>query len=131
MSASSEVIFDTNAAIEWMIDQGSFNHLFVEECVFYATATVLGELYFGAEKSARRSENMVRIEQFLNVVTVIEIDRETARKYGRVEASLRARRCVIPQNDMWIAASAIQHGIALLTRDTHFDNVSALKLIRF
>lgn len=35
---------------------------------------------------------------------------------------------MIPENDIWIAASALRHGFTLATRDRHFDEVEALEI---
>jgi tRNA(fMet)-specific endonuclease VapC len=32
----------------------------------------------------------------------------------------------IPENDIWIAASAMEHGLILATRDGHFNEVNDL-----
>ncbi|MHB8830362.1 MAG: PIN domain-containing protein [Syntrophales bacterium] len=34
----------------------------------------------------------------------------------------------IPTNDLWIAASAMRHGLALFTYDEHFTNIAGLIL---
>lgn len=52
-------------------------------------ATVLGELYFGARKSARIGENTRRIERFASGASVLPCDEDTARLYGEVKDSLR------------------------------------------
>ena len=35
----------------------------------------------------------------------------------------------IPENDIWIAALAIQHGLAVASRDAHFDHVKGPKRV--
>jgi tRNA(fMet)-specific endonuclease VapC len=49
-----------------------------------------------------------------------------ARFYGRVSHQLRVKGRPIPQNDIWIAALAIQHNLTVLTRDSHFAEVDGL-----
>jgi tRNA(fMet)-specific endonuclease VapC len=39
---------------------------------------------------------------------------------------LRQKGHPIPENDIWIAASARQHGLTLVTRDGHFGYVEDL-----
>ncbi len=41
---------------------------------------------------------------------------------------LRVARFPIPENDIWIAATARQHNLILVTRDTHFQHVSNLQI---
>ena len=46
---------------------------------------------------------------------------------GHCYAGLRRKGQLIPTNDVWIAASALEHGAALLTRDAHFRHVEGLR----
>jgi tRNA(fMet)-specific endonuclease VapC len=88
---------------------------------------VLGELYFGAAKSDRPSQNAARIDDFTGSSgIVIGIDGETARLYGSIKAELKRQGKPVPENDIWIAASARQHGLTLVTRDRHFQHIRDL-----
>lgn len=62
-------------------------------------------------------------------VGVLTPDLETAKIYARVHRELRQQGRPIPTNDMWIAAQALQHGLALDTRDVHFQQVAGLTLV--
>ncbi len=44
---------------------------------------------------------------------------------------LRAQGTPIPENDIWIAALARQHTLRLVSRDTHFDGVPGLDVVRW
>ncbi len=46
------------------------------------SSTVLGELYYGARKSAHATANLARIEQFAASVQVLSCDAATAQIYG-------------------------------------------------
>lgn len=48
------------------------------------------------------------------------IDEETAERYGVILNALWNVRTPIPTNDIWIAASAMQYGLAVITTDAHF-----------
>ena len=52
---------------------------------------------------------------------------QTADSYELVYAGLRRKGQPIPTNDLWIAASALEHGAGLLTRDAHFSHVDGLR----
>lgn len=95
------------------------------------SATVLGELYFGARKSARVEENTRRIETFASEADVLPCDENTARHYGEIKDALRRKGRPIPDNDIWIAAVALQHDLVLVSRDSHFDHVEGLRLERW
>ena len=49
--------------------------------------------------------------------------------YAKVFKALKAQGRPIPQNDMWIAASALEHGADILTYDEHFRAVPMLTVI--
>jgi len=88
----------------------------------------LGELYYGAMKSERRNENLARIESLAAQMTVLTCERATATHFAEVKDALRQNGTPIPENDVWIAAIARQHGLTLATRDRHFENVADLAI---
>lgn len=92
----------------------------------FVPSIVLGELYYGAQKSARIAANVARVDEFAANNTVLVCDTETARQYGEIKSELRAQGRPIPENDIWIAAVAKQHQLALVTRDGHFNHVAGL-----
>jgi predicted nucleic acid-binding protein len=53
----------------------------------------------------------------------------TTREYGRIKAELARAGAPIPENDVWIAALAIEHGLPLATCDAHFSRVSGLTVL--
>lgn len=83
---------------------------------------VLGELLAGFLRGRHRKKNEEELRRFLGSprVAVVPIDEQTSERYALVLASLRRRGRPIPSNDLWIAASAAQHGLRLLTLDAHF-----------
>jgi len=89
--------------------------------------TVLGELFFGAEKSARRDANMAKYDAFAAEYSVLDCTTETAKHYSLIRNALRIKGRPIPDNDIWIAALAMQHDLTLITRGAHFDEVEGLK----
>ena len=89
-------------------------------------AVVVGELYHGPEKSGRPADNRKRVDEFAAATVVRPCDVETAREYGRIKDPLRRKGRPLPENDIWIAATALRHGLALATRDAHFQTVDGL-----
>ena len=60
-------------------------------------------------------------------VAVLYADSDTPRHYADLWLQLRRAGQPIPQNDLWIAALAVQHGLVLFTQDRHFDVVAQLQ----
>jgi tRNA(fMet)-specific endonuclease VapC len=54
-------------------------------------------------------------------------DAETAQQYGEVKNKLRLKGRPLPENDIWIAALALQHDLILVTHDAHFQEVESLR----
>ena len=61
--------------------------------------------------------------QMLHVSTV------TPAIYARIYFDLEQRGSMIPINDIWIAALAIETQVPLLARDEHFSRVAGLSVI--
>ena len=89
----------------------------------FVPSIAIGELYFGAYKSTRSQEKWKAVEAFAAGRVVIVPDADTADVYGQIKYGLRIKGHPIPDNDIWIAAIALQHNLVLLTKDKHFDEV--------
>ena len=93
----------------------------------FVPAVALGELFFGAAKSGQPAENMAKVERFASGRAILACDLDVSREYGQVKQRLRARGRPLPENDIWIAATAKHHGMTLVTRDSHFTAVENLR----
>lgn len=119
-------LLDTNVAIAILEREIDLESLRSDGHEMFLSSTVLGELFFGAEKSQRLEENLTRIRFLASRCPVLPCDEETARQYGAVKVLLQRKGRPIPENDIWIAASARQHGLTLVTRDGHFEYIENL-----
>jgi predicted nucleic acid-binding protein len=54
--------------------------------------------------------------------------RETAEHYARLFVQLKRAGTPVPDNDLWIAALALERDLMLITRDRHFQRVPQLLL---
>ena len=91
---------------------------------------ILGELFAGFRCGTKETQNRIELDQFLDSARVdtIVLDDETAEFYAQVFSELRQKGRPIPSNDLWLAASALQHGLALATYDDHFSSINGLLL---
>lgn len=112
-------LFNSDPLVQEQLASGVRVHL---------NAIVVGELMFGAKKSARVTENVSRIEDFAQSVQVYVVTATTADHYGDLKQQLRAAGKPIPDNDLWIAATAIEHHLVLVTRDKHFELIPGLSV---
>lgn len=123
---SGRFLLDTNIVIAIFAKDASVQTRIAAAAEVFVPVTVLGELYYGAHKSTRAKANLERIEEFAASNTILMCDTETARQYGEVKSGLSAKGKPIPENDIWIAAIAMQHGLTVATRDGHFSHVEGL-----
>jgi tRNA(fMet)-specific endonuclease VapC len=88
---------------------------------------VLGELEFGAEKSAHPDKNRARLAALVEGIPVSPLDAEASRHYGRIRAELERNGMPIGANDLWIAAQALALGAVAVTDNVgEFSRVSGL-----
>jgi tRNA(fMet)-specific endonuclease VapC len=62
----------------------------------FVPSVALGELYFGARKSARPAANIARIEELAATSTVVVCDADSAREYGVIKNRLREQGRPLP-----------------------------------
>src|SRR5262245_31643220 len=121
-------LLDTNAVIALQKAEPTFLQFLDSDDELLIPAIVIGELYLGAYNSLRVSENIKVIDEFVADNTVLPCDAETGKHFGQIRYQLKVKGRPIPENDIWIAAIAIQHGLKLVTRDEHFNDVDGLQV---
>jgi len=97
----------------------------------FISLTALGELYKGIFKSAQPEKNRLQLEKVLLILAILNPDLATAIRYGEIAAALEKNGTPIPENDIWIAAMAVECGMPLATRDAHFEQVPGLQVLRW
>lgn len=100
------------------------------------------ELLYMTEKSEKSGQNRVAIEAFLTHVDLYFIDEETAVIYSKIKAALfdrfgpkdknKRRRTRMSDlgftdHDLWIAATAMQHGLTLVSADSDFQRINQVQ----
>jgi tRNA(fMet)-specific endonuclease VapC len=128
MPATGKVLLDTNILIALLAEEALVVRHVQEADAVYVPAIALGELHYGARKSARAVANVQRVSALAAASAVLACDAATAAAYGELKAELRARGTPIPENDLWIAALARHHRLTLVSRDAHFSSVPGLKV---
>jgi tRNA(fMet)-specific endonuclease VapC len=103
-----------------------FNRFAEQLCV---SSITLCELHYGAEKSARRLENLQEIEHFAARLDVLPFAGKAAAHYGQIRAELETAGTPIGPYDMLIAAHARSEGLIVVTRNRReFDRVPGLRV---
>lgn len=87
------------------------------------------ELYYGAYRSSRQSQNIALLRRFFGEFFSLPFDSAAAITCGRVRAELAKRGTPIGSYDLQIAAIALVHGLILVTHNTReFGRVEGLPL---
>ena len=103
-----------------------FNELADQLCI---SSVVLGELIYGAEKSARPAANLRVVEDFAARLEVLPFDARAAAQFGQVRAELERLGRPIGSYDMMIGGHARSAGLVLVTNNTReFERIAGLRL---
>ena len=89
---------------------------------------VLGELLLGAERSSRPEEQRAQVELLAGACELVPATAGVCGAYARVKAALMSKGRPIPENDIWIAACAIECNVTLVASDRHFREIDGLSL---
>jgi tRNA(fMet)-specific endonuclease VapC len=90
----------------------------------------LGELYEGVYYSRDPEASERSLQRFLNrELTILGIDEETCKRFGRERGRLRTIGQRIGDMDLMIAATALQYDLTLLTNNRrHFERIDGLRI---
>jgi tRNA(fMet)-specific endonuclease VapC len=94
------------------------------------SAVCVGELFKGAFRSSARERHLQNIEKrVLPAVTLLPFDVATARVFGEIRAELEEKGRLLPDADIQIAATAVHHGLELVTGNIrHFRRIPRLEV---
>lgn len=121
------MILDTNAVSALLAGDPGLGDLLAGEARHHLPVIVIGEYRFGLLGSRHRSHLEKLLETLIRESIVLFVDEATAETYSQVRYELRRRGRPMPENDVWIAALARQHGQPMVSRDDHFDQVPDLQ----
>ncbi len=110
------------AFVEWLRS--------IDRAVQFTSATVIGELYYGAHRSGQAERHLRNIEEkLLPRVTVLPYDLGVAMKFGQLRAKLEGQGKPLPDADLQIAAAAIAYNLELVTGNVrHFERIDGLRI---
>ena len=96
-------------------------------CITFIT---VAEFYKGAYRAGWGPERVMRLEEWMRNVVVLPYDAGVARTWGHVAAQLEKQGRPISENDVWIAACCIRHGLPLVTLNrAHFERIPELQIL--
>lgn len=125
----NKILLDTNVVIDLFKGEPSVLSVLEQREQIYIAAAVLGELYLGAYRSGNLQKKLQEIKSFLLACTVLFIDEGTSENYAVIKAALLNKGKPIPENDIWIAATAMQYNLPIYTIDKHFSEIEGISLL--
>lgn len=119
------LLVDTSAYVAYFRGHRVIIEVLAHADALFINPVAIGELLAGFRKGTLHAENLARLEWFLASprMSVLPIEAETADRYATIHDGLRRAGIPVPSNDLWIAATAMQHGLRVLTTDRHFERI--------
>ena len=125
------MILDTNALSAWAEGRPAVESPLRVADRLIVPSVVLGEYWFGIRQSRHRTRYEEWLARYLPLTEIAIVTSATADAYADIRLELKRRGTPVPPNDVWIAALARQHGLAVLSNDGHFDMVDGIRRIAF
>jgi tRNA(fMet)-specific endonuclease VapC len=118
----SAILLDTSAYSAFMRGHPEVKTAVQRSEAIRLNPVVLGELLSGFRIGKKEKRNRKELEGFLASprVSILEIDAETSERYASIRNALHRAGTPVPTNDIWIAASAMQYGLKVVTTDRHY-----------
>jgi predicted nucleic acid-binding protein len=129
-------LFDTDAISEVLRKKPAPAYLRwlaeIPQAEQFTSAVAVGELFRGAFRSKEPKRHLENIEtRVLLALTVLPFDVPIARIYGEIQAQLAGMGKILEDADLQIAATAIHHGLEMVTGNLqHFERIPGLRLQR-
>ncbi len=100
-----------------------------EEDIVVTTWVTASELYFGAANSKEVEANWDAVDELLNSLEVLGLDRASAQVFGTTKAALRRSGWGLADADLFIASIALAHGATVVTGNRrHFRRIPGLRV---
>lgn len=129
---AGKVVLDTSAVVRHFRQQASLDVLLSQADEIILPHVALGELLYGAFNADKkwREETLNQVNLFSSAVTIAYPTENTVKAYATTRLDLKKRGSPIPDNDIWIAAIALQSSLPLYANDNHFEHVKGLDYIK-
>ncbi len=122
-------LIDTNVIIGFMKNEPIIVNFIAKTEIINISTISVGEMYFGAFKSNNYKKNFNIYTNFFDLCNILIINENTAKSYAALKNELRIIGQPIPENDLWIAANALEHHLTIVTRDKHLLSIPSIQSI--
>jgi predicted nucleic acid-binding protein len=101
-----------------------------EIAVSVITAAELELGVLRATDPTTRATRLSTLSRVQSTYALLPIDAEVASCFARLAAAERVRGRRLRRHDTWIAATAMRHGVAVLTQDGDFSSFEDIDVLR-
>ena len=120
------MIYDTNAVSDFLDGIPAATEIIKNSAFHGLPVVVMGEYLYGLKSSREQAVREPRFADFSRTCRLLPVTPDTAMHYANIRHRLRLAGTPIPENDIWIAALALEHGQKVLSNDRHFDLVEGI-----
>ena len=119
------LLLDTSAYSAFMRGHEAVRHAIRASEEIFLNSIVIGELTAGFIRGKQRRKNEAELQRFFASprVGLLDITEATAERYAVILNGLWQAGTPIPTNDIWIAASAMEYGLCVVTTDQHYQKI--------
>ena len=127
------LLLDTSAYSAFMRGHEAIRHALRTNEEIFLNSIVIGELTAGFIRGSQRRKNEAELRRFLASprVGLLDVTEETAERYALILNGLWRAGTPIPTNDIWIAATAMEYGLSVVTTDAHYRNIPQIMVDHF
>jgi len=132
MGMNKKYMLDTNICIYIAKNKpasvlAQFKTLSINQIVM--SVITYGELSLGAEKSQYKQTTTQKLNNLIQIIPVISMSESVGNIYGIIRADLEKKGQIIANNDLWIAAHAMEQNITLVSNNIkEFNRIPDLSL---
>ena len=123
------MILDTNAVSALFAGNDALKEKLMKSHKHHLPLIVSGEYRFGLLGSSKRKLLESLLQTLEKESYLLTLDVETSELYAQIRRQLKADGTPIPENDIWIAALAMQFKLPILSQDKHFDCVQHIRRV--
>ena len=124
----NQILLDSSVIIRHLRNPSAMVQKLISYGELFVPEIALGELYSRTLRSANAERNLRKVKDFMAGATLALTNQDTPFIYAQVAAQLPSAGKPIPQNDMWIAALALQMELPVATLDQHYTFIPTLKV---
>ena len=126
----THILLDTSPIVAHLRGKLDMALVLPADSLLFTSLFTVGELEKGINRAEHPEKERDRVNLFLKDIAILMPDEATAVAYGKISGDLDSQGQRIPENDMWIAAVALECGMILATGDAHFTRVMEVDVIQ-